>query len=270
MTRETADASSQTPQHALYYTDALIENLQLRWGAGFLSPGGAEELAHMLGGLDVSGWRLLDFGCGIGGYDALLAEVHGAGHVIGVDIDAASLAKADAMRRERGLQDRLSFRQVHPGPLPFDAHSFDMVFSKDSIIDSPDKDAILRELFRLCKPGGLIVLGDWFCSDRPYTEEMREWATTGDETYQMQSLSDAARLVEAAGFSDIETVDRNAWFRSYARDEHERLKGPLYETYVEKFGEDQARKSVENARIRSLLADQGQLRPGHVRGRKAK
>jgi len=265
----THDATAAAPEHALYYTDELIENLQLRWGTGFLSPGGAEELAQMMQGLDVTGWSVLDFGCGIGGYDALLAETHGAGHVTGIDIDAASLAKADAMRRDRGLQDRLSFRHVAVGALPFGEGVFDMVFSKDAIIDSPDKEAILDELYRVCKPGGVIVVGDWFCSDAPYTEEMRKWATTGEETYEMQSVTDAARLLENAGFSDVETVDRNDWFRRYARDEYERLKGPLFATYVEKFGEKQAQKSVENARIRSLLADQGQLRPGHLRGRKA-
>lgn len=269
MTQTALAQGASAPDHALYYTDALIENLQLRWGEGFLSPGGADELDRMLHGIDVAGAHVLDLGCGIGGYDALLAERHGAGHVTGVDIDAASLAMADTMRRARGLQDRLTFTKVDPGPLPFDDASFDIVFSKDSIVDLPEKAPILRDLHRVCRPGGFIVLSDWFRSEAPYTEEMRAWATTGEETYEMDTLQGAADDLRAAGFTDIETDDRNEWFRAYAKDEYDRLKGPLFDTYVAKFGADQAASSVENARIRALLAVQGQLRPGHLRGRKA-
>jgi len=259
----------QKPEHALYYTNSLIENLQLRWGDGFMSPGGADELAHMLRGVAVRGARVLDFGCGIGGYDSLLAEVHEAAHVTGVDIDAASLAEAEERRARRGLQDRLGFRRVAPGPLPFEDGSFDVVFSKDSIVDLPEKAPVFAEFHRVAAPGAWIVVSDWFRSTEPYTPEMREWATEGDETYEMDTLHSAAAALRDAGFAEIRTEDRNHWFRDYARDEYERLRGPLFDTYVARFGEAQARSSVENARIRALLAEQGQLRPGHIRARRA-
>jgi phosphoethanolamine N-methyltransferase len=255
-------------EHALYYSDSLIDNLQLRWGEGFMSPGGATELRRMFTGIDLKGASILDLGCGIGGYDRLLAAEHGAGKVTGIDIDAASVAAARAMAAANGLDDRLAFKQVEPGPLPFGDGSFDVAFSKDSIVDIPDKAAVLSELYRVVKPGGHIVVSDWFRSAEPYSEEMRAWATTGDETYEMDMIENAAAYLREAGFADVATDDRNGWFRDLARDEYERLKGPLFATYVEKFGEEQARSSVENARIRWLLAEQGQLRPGHVRGRK--
>lgn len=261
--------AQRNEEHALYYTDALIENLQLRWGEGFMSPGGAEELDRMLLGIDIAGATGLDLGCGIGGYDTLLVERHAAAKVVGIDLDGASIAEAHARAREKGLGDRLDFRKVDgTGPLPFGDGAFDFVFTKDSIVDLPEKAPVFRELFRVTRPGGRIVVSDWFRSEAPYTEEMRRWATTGDETWEMDTLRSAATYVEAAGFTDIELDDRNDWFRELARDEYERLKGPLFPVYVEKFGEAQAKTSVENARIRSLLADQGQLRPGHIRGRK--
>jgi len=46
---------SRPVEHALYYDDELLEKLQLRWGDGLLSPGGAEELARMLRGVPVWG-----------------------------------------------------------------------------------------------------------------------------------------------------------------------------------------------------------------------
>jgi phosphoethanolamine N-methyltransferase len=262
------DETDGTDDQALYYSDELLENLQLRWGEGFLSPGGREELARMLHGLDLAGRSGLDFGCGIGGYDVCLARDHGAAHVTGVDLGAAAIRRAEERAAAEGLSDRLAFRRVAEGPLPFEDGAFDFVFSKDTIVDIPDKAPVFAELFRVLGPGGVFVMSDWFRSEAPYTEEMRAWATTGDETYEMCTIADAARDCAAAGFEAVETDDRNDWFREFAREEHARLKGALFPVYVEKFGEEQARRSVENARIRSLLADQGQLRPGHLRARR--
>jgi phosphoethanolamine N-methyltransferase len=252
-------------EHALYYTDSLIEKLQLRWGDGCLSPGGAPELARMLSGIDVSECAVLDLGCGVGGYDILLAEEHGAARVLGVDIDGASLEQARRRAARSVVAERLDFQRIEPGPLPFDDARFDVVFSKDTIVDLPDKRTALRELFRVAKPGGRIVLSDWFRADAPMTPEMHDWATEGDETYEMATLAETAALLSEAGFVAVESEDRNAWFRDFARDEHERLQGPLFQEFADRFGKEDARRSVENARIRALLADQGQLRPGHIR-----
>jgi len=254
--------------HALYYTDALVEKLQLRWGDGCLSPGGAPELARMLSGIDVTGREVLDLGCGVGGYDLLLAEAHGAARVMGVDIDGASLEQARRRAASSDVADRLEFQRIEPGPLPFEVDRFDIVFSKDTIVDLPDKRTALTELFRVTRPGGRIALSDWFRADAPMTPEMRAWTSEGDETYEMATLAETAALLGEAGFVDIETEDRNAWFRDYARDEYDRLRGPLFATFAERFGEEDARRSVENARVRALLAEQGQLRPGHIRATK--
>jgi phosphoethanolamine N-methyltransferase len=257
--------------HALYYSDDLVANLQLRWGAGFMSPGGAAELSHMLRGIELSGREGLDFGCGIGGYDRLLVTEHGAAAVYGIDLGAAVIAEAQASAEADGLGDRLHYRVVESGPIPFEEGRFGFVFSKDAIVEVPDVDKpdVLRELFRVTAPGGCAILSDWFCGPDAFTEEMRAWAGTGDETYDMVTIQTAADWLRQAGFTDLSFEDRHVWYRGLARDEYERLKGPLYPTYVERFGEEAAATSVENARIRSLLADQGQLRPGHVRGWKA-
>lgn len=254
--------------HPLYYSDDLVTNLQLRWGEGFLSPGGESEIARMVSGLDLNNKVGLDFGCGIGGYDFLLVKNHGAGKVVGIDIDAVKIGSATAVATQRGLGGKVEFLKVEPGPLTFEDETFDFVFSKDSIVELPEKASIFGELFRVTKHDGWIVVSDWFRSDEPYTAEMRKWATTGDETYEMDSLNTAATYVSQAGFVEVELDDRNDWFRQFAKDEYERLKGPLFSVYAERFGKEQAEASVENARIRWLLAEQGQLRPGHIRARR--
>jgi len=252
-----------------FYTNELIEKLELRWGEGFLSPGGPEEVALMLQGVPVSGRRVLDFGCGSGGIDVLLVREHGAASVVGVDVEPLVLERAAERAKHAGHADRLSFQHVPAGRLPFDDGTFDVVFTKDSIVHVPDKLRLFQDFARLLRAGGRLVLGDWFRSEAPYTEEMRRWATEGEETFDMSTLADAARDAVRAGFENVETVDRNAWFQAYAQAEYERLSGPLWREYVARFGEEAARTSAENSRIRALLARQGQLRPGHLRAERA-
>ena len=70
-------------QYAKDFTDAL----QFMWGEGFLSPGGPEEVAEMVAGIDLTGKRVLDVGSGLGGVDILLAVKHGAAEVVGIDVE---------------------------------------------------------------------------------------------------------------------------------------------------------------------------------------
>lgn len=251
-----------------FYTPDLVENLQYRYGAGLLSPGGREELALMFAGVPVAGRTVLDFGCGLGGYDVELVRTLGAAQVTGIDVDASLLDQAQARSEREGLAKACVFRHVAPGPVPFADSRFDIAFSKDAVVHLEDKVGVLRELARVTVPGGWVVLGDWFGSTAPTTPEIRAWAGEGDETFAMDSLAAVAGYAERAGLTDIETVDRNAWFCAFCRDELARLEGPLFETYRTRFGAAQAERSVANARTRLLLAEQGQLRPGHLRARK--
>jgi len=259
---------AETNTHALYYSDDLMINLQLRYGEGLLSPGGAAELARLLGGVDVADRHGLDLGCGLGGYDELLVREHGAGHVTGVDVNAAAIDHARRRALDAGLADRLTFHAVDEGPLPFADGAFDFAVSKDSIVDMPEKAPVLAELYRVLAAGGRLFISDWFRGEAPYTPEMEAWATTGDETYEMASLRSTAAELAAAGFVDVETEDRGDWFAGFCRDERDRLAGPLKPIYEETFGAASAARSLANAETRLLLAEQGQLLTGHIRARK--
>ena len=61
-----------------HYTDEFIARLQLVWGAGFLSPGGPQEVGEIVKRLDLGDRRVLDIGCGTGGPAIVLARDYGA------------------------------------------------------------------------------------------------------------------------------------------------------------------------------------------------
>ena len=101
--------------------------MALVWGDGFMSPGGPEEIALLLAGMDLNGKHVLDIGCGVGGIDAVLVQRHGAALVTGVDVDPALIAKATERAQREGLYEQLQFRQIEPGPLPFADATFDVI-----------------------------------------------------------------------------------------------------------------------------------------------
>ena len=69
------------------YHDAMIRMLELIWGEGYMAPGGDGNVRNMVEGLELSGRRVLDIGCGLGGPACLLAEQCGA-FVVGTDLEA--------------------------------------------------------------------------------------------------------------------------------------------------------------------------------------
>ena len=143
------------------YDEAMQVLLQLVWGDGFLSPGGAEEVARLLEGSDIRGCRVLDIGCGLGAVDELLAVRHGAASVVGVDIDPVLLEQMKARIERAGLAGQVRGVRVEPGPLPFPAASFDVVFSKDSLVQIPDKPALFADVHRVLRRGGRFIASDW-------------------------------------------------------------------------------------------------------------
>jgi demethylmenaquinone methyltransferase/2-methoxy-6-polyprenyl-1,4-benzoquinol methylase len=107
--------------------------------------------------------RGLDAGCGIGLQALLLAEAVGpVGHVTGLDLSPQFLVHAREITEEAGLSERISFRQGDVNNLPFDDNTFDWVWSANCVGYAPlDPLPLLRELARVTKPGGSVVILVW-------------------------------------------------------------------------------------------------------------
>lgn len=179
------------------YDEILVTMLEIIWGDGFLSPGGAEEVSLLLEGENIFGKTVIDIGCGIGGIDVLLVRKHGAVSVTGVDIEQPVLDRATTRAEAEGLSDRLTYQLVAPGPLPFDPESFEVVFSKDAMIHIPDKDTLFADVFRILCPGGLFIASDWMRrDDNPPTPEMEYYIEVEGLNFGMASPDRYAKALE--------------------------------------------------------------------------
>lgn len=121
-----------------------------------------EAMAAALGELRLApGMRVLEVGCGAGGYSKMMAAgPRGKGEWIGVDHDEALLEQA---RRDVALEAPARFEKAGALDLPFPDGSFDAVVSAFLLCVLPSPLTALREMARVVKPGGVISSLSCFC-----------------------------------------------------------------------------------------------------------
>jgi arsenite methyltransferase len=120
-----------------------------------------------------AGEQVVDVGSGAG-IDSLIAArmVGPAGHVIGVDMTPAMVAKARGAATDAALAN-LEFRAGTAEALPVDDEWADVVISNGVLNLLPDKNAGLAEMARVLKPGGRLQIGD-ILVQHPVPESARQ------------------------------------------------------------------------------------------------
>jgi SAM-dependent methyltransferase len=138
--------------------------------------------------------RILDVGCGTGANLEMLARF---GHAEGVDVSPEALAFC----RERGLKN---VRQGEAERLPFADSSFDIVTALDVVEHLDDDAAGLREMGRILRPGGRVLLFVpafmflWGVQD-DVSHHRRRYRLSGLK----QAVSKSGLIVERATYANI-------------------------------------------------------------------
>ncbi len=251
-------------EHQDEYDDGMVAMLELVWGKGFLTPGGADTVRRTVGGLNLQDRLVLDIGAGIGGADLVLAGEFGA-RVVGTDLEAPLVERARGLAEEAGLQHRITFQQVEPGPLPFDDELFDLVYSSGCFTQVADKAGMFAEVNRVLQPGGVFAVYDWMKGPDPYGPEMRYWFELEGLTYAMETLQAHGTLLEEAGFANVSLADDGDWYRQRCAEEYRAMQGPLKDRMLELLGAERQAHFLENWRAMQVVLDKGDLRPGYYR-----
>ena len=106
---------------------------------------------------DLQGRSVLDVGCGDGTL-ALACWESGTAQVAGLDLDTRMITRAAAFAAQH--QAAIGYTVGRADTLPFGDKSFDLVVSVAMLTFVPEADRVVREMARVLRPGGRLVIGD--------------------------------------------------------------------------------------------------------------
>jgi arsenite methyltransferase len=189
-----------------FYSADLIEKLPEDIANFSLGCGDPVTLAGLRPGETV-----VDLGSG-GGLDCFLAarQVGESGKVIGIDMTPEMLERARAAALKIGV-DNVEFRHGFLEDLPVEDATVDVVISNCVINLSPDKPQVLREVFRVLKPGGRLAVSDIVLNGE-LSEEVQNnpeaWSACISGAIQAEEY---ARQLGEAGFIEVEVTPLGAF-----------------------------------------------------------
>jgi len=141
--------------------ETLKSRLRATWIAGDFGEialsfsGGAADFVKSLG--IKPGDKVLDVACGTGNQSIPAAKL--GADVTGIDIAPNLIEQAKTNAEKDGLKIRFEVGDAEK--LPYEDASFDVVLTMFGAMFAPRPDHVVNELTRVCRPGGLIAMGNW-------------------------------------------------------------------------------------------------------------
>jgi ubiquinone/menaquinone biosynthesis C-methylase UbiE len=164
---------------------------------------------------------VLDVACG--GGIIVCAFAPEVKHATGIDMTPAMLDRARQLAAEQGVAN-VSWDQGDVGSLPYADGAFDIVVTRFSMHHFLDPIGVLREMVRVCAPGGRVVVVDMYASETPAkaaewnrAEKLRDPSHVRCLTLtELKALFGAAGLpAPEAGFYELRDEVRNLLRRSF-------------------------------------------------------
>ncbi|HPI97583.1 MAG TPA: class I SAM-dependent methyltransferase [Synergistales bacterium] len=162
------------------------------------------------------GHIILDVGCGAGQSLAMLAQKVPAGKVCGIDHSPEMVQMASSLNRELINEGRIEVIEASVSSLPYEKATFDLVVASETIHFWPDLSNDLREIYRVLKHGGSLVVVN------KYARNEKEAATLSRH-FTLHSPEDFQKVLVEAGFhvAKIELMEKKGQLIIVGRKEGE-------------------------------------------------
>ncbi|XP_033117626.1 phosphoethanolamine N-methyltransferase-like isoform X1 [Anneissia japonica] len=196
------------------YTQNGILRYERIFGPGFVSTGGKDTTEEFVAMLDLKpGQKVLDVGSGIGGGDFYIEQKYGA-DVLGID----SSVNIVEIAMERSPADtKVQFQICDVTTVEFGSESFDVVYSRDTLLHIADKPAVFKKFMRWLKPGGKLLISDYCHGDCEHSEKFKSYVA--QRGYVLYTVQRYGKMLEEDGFVNVKAEDRSKQFASILKQE---------------------------------------------------
>uniref|UniRef100_A0A674CB94 phosphoethanolamine N-methyltransferase n=1 Tax=Salmo trutta TaxID=8032 RepID=A0A674CB94_SALTR len=200
------------------YTRNGILRYEKMFGAGYVSTGGPSTTKEFVDLLNLKpGMKVLDVGCGIGGGNFYMAKFCCHENVTFYMSFNVHFEVADATKRE------------------FPEGSFDVVYSRDTILHIDDKLALFKRFHSWLKPDGQVLITDYCCGEKLWTPQFQEYVK--QRGYILYTPPQYGKFLQQAGFSNVRAEDRTAQFMQVIQTELERA-AAMKDEFIKEFSEE--------------------------------
>ncbi|GGW68901.1 bifunctional demethylmenaquinone methyltransferase/2-methoxy-6-polyprenyl-1,4-benzoquinol methylase UbiE [Alishewanella tabrizica] len=135
------------------------------------------------------GQQVLDLAGGTGDIAALFSKRVGpSGKVVLADINESMLNVGRDKLRDLGIINNIEFVQANAEALPFTDNSFDIISIGFGLRNVTDKDAALRSMFRVLKPGGRLLVLE-------FSKPTHDWLSKAYDVYSFRLLPFMGQLI---------------------------------------------------------------------------
>merc|ERR1712226_1085592 len=103
----------------------------------------------------------------------------------------------------------------------YEEGSFDVIYSRDTILHIQNKQSLFSSFLKWLKPGGRLMISDYCCSDGGHSDDFKEYIK--QRGYHLLSPDGYGELLDKVGFCDVEALDKTDLFIEILQKELSRL-----------------------------------------------
>ncbi len=174
--------------------------------------------------------KVLDAGCGVGGSSIWLANNIGC-EALGITLSQAQVGQCKKNAKQRKAAELTNFEVRDYTNTGLADASFDVVWAVESVCHAPNKEDFVKEAMRLLKPGGKLIIADFWASKQEYSgadaKVMNEWVH-GWSVDQLEHIDNFRAYLGNHGFNELSYEDATDNIRPSSERLHKYAKWTLF------------------------------------------